>query len=102
MNIWKRQSGVLIVCEYGNIKNQRVKINAKNSHTGAERFDVKPVDSCIAPIVKALNDAEIWTTGCCCGHGNEDGFISLYDGTNLVIKRDYFFNEDSNCCEDAL
>lgn len=27
------------------------------------------VDSCIAPIIQALNDDNIYTIGCCCGHG---------------------------------
>ena len=44
-----------------------------------------PVDSCIAPLVQALNDAEIETTGSCCGHGEADGLISLADGRVLNL-----------------
>ncbi len=45
-----------------------------------------PVDSCIAPLVQALNDANIETTGSCCGHGNGDGSITLADGRELLIR----------------
>ncbi len=44
-----------------------------------------PVDACIAPLVQALNDAGIETTGSCCGHGKGDGSITLGDGRELLI-----------------
>ena len=43
------------------------------------------VDSCIADIVQALNDAGIDTAGSCCGHGKRPGVIFLY-GRTLYIK----------------
>jgi hypothetical protein len=45
------------------------------------------VDACIAPLVQALNDAGIETTGCCCGHGHGPGNILLADGRELIINR---------------
>ncbi|HNT30338.1 MAG TPA: hypothetical protein PKL83_05290 [bacterium] len=45
------------------------------------------VDSCLADLVQALNNAGIETTGCCCGHGKGDGDIQLADGRILIIKR---------------
>lgn len=45
------------------------------------------VDSCIADIVQALNNFEIETIGCCCGHGKADGEITLADGRQLIIRR---------------
>lgn len=36
-----------------------------------------PVDRCLAPIVRALNDGGVQTAMCCCGHGEHDGFILL-------------------------
>lgn len=27
-----------------------------------------PVDACIAPVILARWDAQIWTVSCCCGH----------------------------------
>jgi len=55
------------------------------SHTREARWTYKPVDSCIAPIVRALILAGIYTRSSCCGHG-ADGSIVLQDGRELVIK----------------
>jgi hypothetical protein len=43
-------------------------------------------DPCIAPLVKALNDAGIATVASCCGHGEQHGSIVLADGRELVIR----------------
>ncbi len=43
------------------------------------------VDSCIATIVQALNDANVATTGSCCGHGSGPGSITLADGRELLV-----------------
>ena len=75
------------MCKWGTDTLLRVPIPAELSHTGEFRWDVKPVDSCIAPIVKALNDAGIYTANACCGHGKSDGSITLHDGRELVIRR---------------
>lgn len=64
-----------------------VNIPAELSHTGAARWDIKAVDSCIADIVQALNDAGILTSSCCCGHGEYPGSILLQDGRELIIVR---------------
>ena len=63
-----------------------VPIPAHLSHTGIFRWDAKPVDACIAPIVQALNDAGIYTANSCCGHGKSDGSIVLHDGRELIIR----------------
>ena len=63
-----------------------VLIPANLSHTGNFHWALKPVDKCIAPIVQALNDAGIYTAGCCCGHGETDGNIILHDGRLLTIE----------------
>lgn len=34
---------------------------------GSERKNIA-VDACIAPVIRALWQARIWTLGCCCGH----------------------------------
>jgi len=75
-------------CVLGRTKTVlRVPIPSNLSYTGKFRWALKPIDRCIAPIVKALNDAEIYTAGCCCGHGEVDGNIILHDGRILIIKR---------------
>lgn len=49
------------MCEWGTSTTLHVLIPAHLSHTGAARWDAKDVDRCIAPIVKALNDASVTT-----------------------------------------
>lgn len=44
------------------------------------------IDRCIADIVAALNAANITTVASCCGHGKQDGIISLEDGRELVVR----------------
>ena len=46
-------------------------------------------DPCIAPLVEALNNAGIKTIASCCGHGHRPGAITLIDGRELVIARDW-------------
>lgn len=74
------------MCEWGNTTNLKVPIPASMSHTCESRWDTKPIDRCIAPIIQALNDAGIHTTSCCCGHGKTDGTILLHDGRELIVK----------------
>ena len=46
------------------------------------------IDSCIAPIVDALNNGGIPTEECCCGHGRDPGYIGLMDDRILVVFED--------------
>lgn len=75
------------MCEWGTQILLWVNIPAIDSYTGEARWDYKPVDLCIAPIVQALNDAGILTAGCCCGHGKSEGSILLQDGRELFIRQ---------------
>ena len=75
------------MCKWGTYEPVLVYIDEQHSHTGAHRFDVKPIDACIAPIVRALTNAGILTSGSCCGHGKADGWICLRDGRMLVIRQ---------------
>lgn len=52
-------------------------------------IELATIDACIAPIVQALNDAGIETVASCCGHGELMGIISLKDGRELLIARNY-------------
>jgi len=47
------------------------------------------VDTCIASIVQALNDANIETTYACCGHYKAPGSIMLADGRELLVVKSY-------------
>lgn len=73
------------MCEHGDTMELLVPINARDSHTGEARMALKPIDRCIADIVKALNAGGVPTRSCCCGHGSVQGLITLQDGRELVI-----------------
>jgi len=75
------------VCKHGEEVILKVPIPANLSHTGEFWWAEKGVDACIAPIVQALNDAGIYTSGCCCGHSEADGDIHLHDGRVLILKK---------------
>ncbi len=47
------------------------------------------IDSCIAPIIQALNTAGIETVASCCGHGWNIGSIALKGGKELLITKDW-------------
>ena len=74
------------MCKYGDEVLMFVPIPAELSYTGNFRWDWKKIDRCISDIVKALNDAEIYTANCCCGHGKTEGNIILHDGRVITIK----------------
>ena len=73
------------MCKHGTLTDCLVPIPAELSHTGEFRWEIKGVDSCIAPIVNALNAGGVYTAGCCCGHGETPGSILLHDGRELTI-----------------
>lgn len=85
------------MCKWGDTVNLKVPIPANCSHTGKFHWATKSVDECIAPIVKALNDAGIHTGGSCCGHGKADGNISFHNGTLLIVKQNHFKPEEAPC-----
>ena len=53
---------------------------------GREKWKLKQIDRCIAPIVSALSKGGIRMRGSCCGHGKGDGKISFQDGRELIIQ----------------
>lgn len=73
------------MCKWGDTVDLLVPIPKNCSHTGKFRWDTKPVDRCIAPYVKAFNDAGLYTGGSCCGHGKNTGCISFHDGTVMLF-----------------
>jgi hypothetical protein len=77
------------MCAWGTSVELTVMIPADLSHTGAARPKLVGIDACIAPIVKALNDAGIATVASCCGHGKGPGSIALADGRELIIAADF-------------
>ncbi len=75
------------MCAHGTTAPVWVKVPADLSHTGQARWKLAQIDSCIAPLVKALQERGIDMRGSCCGHGKGDGSIELQDGTVIVIPR---------------
>ncbi len=73
------------MCEHGDEVLMRVLVDARDSHTGEARYAEKGIDRCIAPLVKALNDAAIITRSSCCGHGKEPGTVMLADGRTVRV-----------------
>jgi len=63
-----------------------VRIPKDLSHLGRSYMREKKIDSCITPIVKALQEGGIDMRASCCGHGNGNGKILLQDGRNLIIS----------------
>ena len=74
------------MCKWGDSVKLVVPIPAELSHTGRFRWEIKSVDSCIAPIIQALNEAGIHTASSCCGHDKEEGSILLHDGRELIVR----------------
>jgi hypothetical protein len=50
---------------------------------------VQCIDWCIHHIVAALNAANITTVASCCGHGRQPGRITLADGRELTIAKEW-------------
>ena len=73
------------MCEHGETEDVFVPIPADLSHTGEMRWAHKPVDRCIADLVRALNRHAPMTRSSCCGHGRAPGSIVLWDGRDLLI-----------------
>lgn len=45
------------------------------------------VDACISHLVQRLNEHGVHTLGCCCGHGNGEGSITIHPN-NFQINKD--------------
>jgi hypothetical protein len=79
--------GRVVMCEYGNTVKVLVTIPAGLSYTRKTRRAWKPIDKCIAPLVKALEKGNVKMSASCCGHNKGDGRIDLQDGRVLIILR---------------
>jgi len=75
------------MCQWGTLTTVKLCKPQKNS-IGA-LFDTVTVDSCIAPIIQALNNAGIETIASCCGHKRRIGNIVLGDNRELFIIPDF-------------
>lgn len=75
------------MCAWGTTTDVHIPVGGWNG-TGKPRRSgsyMIPVDSCIANLVKALNDGGVVTRDSCCGHGKGPGMIRLADGRVLRV-----------------
>lgn len=69
----------------GVTKLVNVKIPASLSRSGIPHWKQCPIDDCLAPVVKALQEGGVDMRGSCCGHGKQFGEIHLQDGCLLIV-----------------
>jgi len=56
------------------------------------------IDTCIAQEIKHLWDCDIRTTGCCCGHNQQEGYIGVIDKDIEFMKKSGYkvkFNKEN-------
>ena len=73
------------MCERDTWELVRVWIPADLSCTGSAHWEDEKIDTCIAPLVRALQEGGINMRWSCCGHGRDFGHICLQDGRMLII-----------------
>lgn len=73
------------MCAWGTTTPVTITRPADTTHTHQETIEPVPIDTCIAPLVAALQHAGIITRASCCGHGHTRGSIILDDGRVLII-----------------
>lgn len=72
------------MCEWGD--DVEILVPMHPDTTGKPfHWAVRKIDSCLVPMITALNNAGIYTLNSCCGHGKSLGSIILHDGRELVI-----------------
>jgi hypothetical protein len=81
------------MCKWGAWVSVRVRIPADLSSTGEARWKDEDIDSCIADLVRALQEGGIDMRGSCCGHGQDLGHIALQDGRVLVVTDTSYYRE---------
>ena len=85
-----------MMCKWCTEETFLLPIPAHLSHSGKKYMKEVPIDKCIAPIVKALNDADIETIASCCGHDKGHGTIDLVDGRRIMIIKAEYFEENKD------
>ena len=67
------------MCEWGNDVMVKVPVGRNPKTRTGFRWDWRPIDACIAPVIKELNQERIYTTACCCGHFKHRRSILYWD-----------------------
>ena len=84
---WGTIEKVKLMEIYSGLNSEQYKIYLKK--TGLREGE-EFIDSCIVPLVQALNNGGIKTTASCCGHGKTFGDIWLQDRILLIIDRNKY------------
>ena len=75
--------------DIGSYKNQVTlprPIHMKNRREGSSNPESICVDACIAEEILALWACGIRTTGCCCGHNKQPGYVGVIDADIELMK----------------
>ena len=74
------------------------------SYTGKRYWQSQPVDKCLAPFVRMLNDSGLLTKACCCGHGRAPGGILLHNGDMITFPtcKNYKTCATEPCAADTM
>lgn len=73
------------MCDWGNTVEVVVRVPSEQSSMGKDKSKLTKIDSCIADLVRALQEAGIDMKGSCCGHGEYLGYIWLRDGRFIFL-----------------
>ena len=76
-----------------------------NRTEGSSNPDKICLDKCIAEEVQYLWSLGIKTTGCCCGHNIQEGYIGVIDKDILIMKKGGYkihYNENRYFAEDSF
>lgn len=73
------------MCKWGTDVEINVKVDASLSSSRETKWRTFQIDSCIAPLVKALQEGGVDMLASCCGHEGAPGRIDLVNGRTLLI-----------------
>lgn len=73
------------MCVWGTTLDVRVLIPADLAAERTPTWKMKPIDACLAPLVRALSEGGVTMRSSCCGHGRGPGEILLDDGRRLTV-----------------
>jgi hypothetical protein len=83
------------MCDHNDTVETVFLVPARLSHNGRRRLKWGQVDRCIAPLIRELNEAGLFTSQSCCGHGKMPGQIDFHGGLSLTP-------EEARCMLDML
>lgn len=74
------------MCKHGDTIDVLVTIHSSVSHNGRSHKAIKPIDRCIAPLICMLEKFGVKMLGSCCGHGESEPSVIVFDNEELIKK----------------